>query len=101
MLSLRRVEKICWSELTLPARLGRQDKSNGAMGRLSHCLHIQDLSPLICGEEPKYVKGFDRLGRKTASEPKVSEDSVSQESFATKLSRNVLVQLSSQARLRI
>jgi hypothetical protein len=43
MLILRGVEKICRSELTSPARLGRQDKSNGAMGRLSHCLHIQDL----------------------------------------------------------
>jgi len=45
MLGLRGVEKICRSELTLPARLGRQDKSNGAMRQLSHCLHIQDLSP--------------------------------------------------------
>jgi hypothetical protein len=43
MLILRGVEKICRSELTLPARLGRQDKSNGAWVRLSHCLHIQDL----------------------------------------------------------
>jgi hypothetical protein len=43
MLILRGVEKICRSELTLPARLGRQDKSNGAMRRLRRCLHIQDL----------------------------------------------------------
>ena len=48
MLGLRGVEKICRSELTLPARLGRQDKSNGAMRRLSRCLHIQDLSLAIC-----------------------------------------------------
>jgi hypothetical protein len=46
MLGLRGVEKICRSELTLPARLGRQDKSNGAWARLSHCLHIQDLLTL-------------------------------------------------------
>ena len=43
MLVLRGVEKICRSELTLPARLGMQDKSNDATGRLSACLHIQDL----------------------------------------------------------
>jgi len=41
MLGLRGVEKICRRELTLSARLGRQDKSNGAMRRLSDCLHIQ------------------------------------------------------------
>jgi hypothetical protein len=44
MLVLREVEKICRRELTLSARLGRQDKSNGATGRLSRCLHIQDLA---------------------------------------------------------
>jgi len=43
MLVLRGVEKICRRELTLPARLGRQDKSNDARVRLSRCLHIQDL----------------------------------------------------------
>ena len=46
MLVLRGVEKICRNELTLPARLGRQDKSNGTMRRLSHCLHIQELATL-------------------------------------------------------
>jgi hypothetical protein len=44
MLVLREVEKICRRELTLSARLGRQDKSTGAKARPSRCLHIQDLS---------------------------------------------------------
>jgi hypothetical protein len=46
MAEVRRVEEKRRNELTLPARLGRQDKSNGAWVRLSHCLHIQDLSLL-------------------------------------------------------
>ena len=43
---------MCRSELTLPARLGRQDKSNGVMGCLSRCLHIQDLAILLTAMPP-------------------------------------------------
>jgi hypothetical protein len=52
MLGLRGVEKICRRELTLPARLGRQDKSNGASVRLRRCLHIQDLAILSTAMSP-------------------------------------------------
>src|SRR3569833_1557563 len=53
MLILRGVEEKHRNELTLNARLGRQDKSNGAMRRLSRCLHIQDLALAVDVMSPK------------------------------------------------
>ena len=63
MLGLRGVEKICRRELTLPARLGRQDKSNGARERLSRCLHIQDLSLAAVRCRYNVAKRSIQLGR--------------------------------------
>jgi len=53
MLILRGVEEKRRNELTLNARLGRQDKSTVAEARLSRCLHSQELLPAVGALPPK------------------------------------------------